>query len=45
MTEYGVSLTKGEFTFTVSDSNLDKDDAFQDGAPRVYVNYLKKFDL
>lgn len=45
MTEYGVSLTKGEFTFTVSDSNLDKDDAYQDGAPRVYATYTKKFDL
>jgi len=45
MTEYGVSLTKGEFTFTVSDSNLDKADAYQDGTPRMYVTYTKKFDL
>jgi uncharacterized protein (TIGR02001 family) len=45
ITEYGVSLTKGEFTFTASDSNMDKDVYFQDGAPRVYVTYTKKFDL
>lgn len=45
MTEYGVSLTKGEFTFTASDGNLDKADAWQDGAPRVYVTYTKGFDL
>lgn len=45
MAEYGVSLTKGEFTFTVSDSTLNKDAAYQDGAPRVYATYTKKFDL
>lgn len=45
MTEYGISLTKGEFTFTVSDSNLDQDAAYQDGAPRVYATYTKEFDL
>ncbi|HEY0635134.1 MAG TPA: TorF family putative porin [Gammaproteobacteria bacterium] len=45
MAEYGVSLTKGEFTFTVSDSNLDKDIYTQDGQYRVYASFTRKFDL
>lgn len=44
MTEYSVSLTKGDFTFTAADTNLD-DSTYQDAAPRVYVTYTKKFDL
>lgn len=44
MLEYGVSLTKGEFTFTVSDSDL-KRAAYQDATPRMYVSYTKEFDL
>ncbi|HEY0721959.1 MAG TPA: hypothetical protein VGE50_11985, partial [Gammaproteobacteria bacterium] len=43
--EYGVSLTKDEFTFTVSDTNLDKDIYTMDGQYRVYASYTKKFDL
>lgn len=45
MMEYGVSLTKGEFTFTVSDSSLDSDESYQDGSPRVYASFTRKFDL
>jgi len=44
MTEYSVSLTKGDFTFTAADTTLD-DTAYQDASPRVYVSYTKTFDL
>lgn len=43
--EYGVSLTKDEFTFTVSDTNLNKDIYTMDGQYRVYASYTKSFDL
>ena len=43
--EYGVSLAKDEFTFTMSDTNLDKEVYTQDGQYRFYATYTKKFDL
>ncbi len=44
-TEYGVSLTKGEFTFTASGTTLKKEDYTMDGSKRVYITYTKSFDL
>lgn len=43
--EYGVSLSKGEFTFTVSDTTLDKDLYAKDGQYRMYASYTKAIDL
>lgn len=43
--EYGASVTKGDFTFTVSDTNLDKDVYTNDGQYRLYASYTKEFDL
>jgi len=43
--EYGVSLTKGEFTFTAAKTTLKKEDYTMDGSARVYVTYTKSFNL
>lgn len=44
-TDYSISLAKGDFTFTVSDTNLDEATFGADDDPKVYVTYAREFDL
>ena len=44
-TDYMISLTKGEFTFAVSDTDLDEALGGQDHDMKVLVTWAREFDL
>lgn len=44
-TDFSIGLSKGDFTFTVSDTNLDEATFGGDDDVKVYVTYAREFDL
>lgn len=44
-TDYSVSLGKGDFAFTISDTNLSKTDDPLDSDPKYFVSWGKSFSL
>ena len=46
-TDYGISLSKGGFTFTISDTDLDSKvpDGLDNGSVKFVVGYAMEFSL